>query len=43
MLAIAVNLGLHTQKLRKNFGVSVVLEWLILSDSCNCILVDSSL
>jgi len=42
MLAIGVNFGLHTHKLRKIFGIDIVLEWAVLSDSCDRILVDSS-
>ena len=42
VLAIGVDFGLHTHKLCENLGIRVVLEWAILSDSCDRIFVDSS-
>ena len=41
VLAVSVNFGLHTHKLRINFGISIILEWTILSNTGDCIFVDS--
>ena len=42
MIDIGVDFGLHAHQLGKNFGISVVLEWAVLLDACDRILVDTS-